>query len=107
MRSGGVICGGLGVDVVVHRPGRRPTVVEHLGDVVNTPGLLVHPQRQVVVLAAVVADPESAHRFHQRPTDHQQVAKVHLAAQPLGAPVGLEERQLVVAAAWSLLSSSV
>jgi hypothetical protein len=26
------------------------------------------------------------------------VAQVHLAAQPLGAPVGLEERQLVVAA---------
>ena len=70
--SGGVICFGLGVDVVGHRPGRRPAVVQHLGDVMDLPGLLGDPQRQVVVLAAVVAGPKPAGALHQRAADHSR-----------------------------------
>ena len=79
------------------RPGDGPPVVQHLGDVDDPTGHLAHPERQVVVLGAVVALAEPADTAHDVGAHHRQVGGVHLAAQALGRPVGFAELVVEVA----------
>ena len=77
-------------------PGARPTAggsasgTAPLG-CAHRPGLLGRAQRQVVVLAAVVAGTDPADPFQQRPPIDHQVAEVHLPAQSLRENSGLRK----------------
>ena len=54
-------------------------------------GPLGDAQHEVPVLRALELGAEAADLAHERPAQHAEVAGVHLRAEPLGRPVGLEE----------------
>ncbi|GJE45702.1 hypothetical protein AEGHOMDF_4902 [Methylobacterium soli] len=67
-------------------------MVEHLRHVHDGPRPLAGPQRQVVILRALVAEAKSAACAHEIAAQAGDVAGIHDAHQGIGRPVRLEER---------------
>ena len=67
-------------------------MIQHLADVHDAASAFGDAQHEVVVLRPVEAVPKAAQLLDERAPDDAQVARVHLAAQPVDRPVGLEER---------------
>ena len=73
-------------------PGHLPPMIEHRGDVADALGRggIGHPQRQIVILAALIAQPQPPQVDQQAAAVAAEMADHIVAEHEIGVPVGLE-----------------